>query len=145
MITDEGDAVQFLASTTTTAAFQNRPVQNPQVAEIIEYALKAETQTTAKNGAYSGMFEPLTISTVYDHYITLNIGMLQVLFLSGATGYPIEQHVDSAFPNRIPEMQFHPCSCSPVDATPALHVMWVQMTDASPTLNHIIPLMPQSK
>lgn len=72
-------------------------------------------------------------------------GMLQVLFLAGATGYPIEQHADSAFPNRIPEMQFYPCGCTPVNATSVLHVMWVKMIDESPTLNHIIPLMPQSK
>lgn len=55
MITDEGDAVQFLASVTTATAFQDRPVQNPRVEDIIEYTLKAEAQTTAKNGAYSGM------------------------------------------------------------------------------------------
>ena len=71
-------------------------------------------------------------------------GILQVLFLAGATGYCIQQHVDSAFPNMIPEMQFYPCGCTLVNATSALHVMWVQMIDESPTLNHIIPLMPQS-
>ena len=78
--------------------------------------------------------------------MTINpTGILQVLFLVGATGYCIQQHVDSAFPNMIPEMQFYPGGCTLVNATSALHVMWVQMIDESPTLNHIIPLMPQSK
>lgn len=54
MITDEGDAVQFLASVTTVSAFENRPLQNPSVTNLIEHALKSEIQTTAKNGAYSG-------------------------------------------------------------------------------------------
>ena len=46
--------MQFLASATTATAVDNRPVQNPSVEDLLEYTLKAEVQTTAKNGAYSG-------------------------------------------------------------------------------------------
>ena len=46
--------MQFLTSATTSTAFENRPVQNPRVEDLIEYTLKAEVQATAKNGAYSG-------------------------------------------------------------------------------------------
>ena len=59
MITDEGDAVQFQARATTAAAFQNRPVQNLRVEDLIEHTLKAEVQTTAKNRAYSGTAESI--------------------------------------------------------------------------------------
>lgn len=68
MITDEGDAVQFLASVTTASAFENRPLQNPSVEHLIEYALKSEIQTTAKNGAYSGIIGPLLITLTLGYY-----------------------------------------------------------------------------
>ena len=64
VITDEGDAVQFLASATTATAFQNRPVQNPSVEDLIEYTLQVETQATAKNGAYSGTTDSLAVRTI---------------------------------------------------------------------------------
>ena len=46
--------MQFLANATTSTAFENRPVQNPRVEDLIKYTLKAEVQATGKNGAYSG-------------------------------------------------------------------------------------------
>ena len=54
LITDEGDAVQFLASARTATAVDKRPVQNPSVEDLLEYTLKTEVQTTAKNGVYYG-------------------------------------------------------------------------------------------
>ena len=61
MITDEGDAVQFRARATTAAAFQNRPVQNLRVEDLIEYTLKAEIQTTAKIEHTLVQLNPLVI------------------------------------------------------------------------------------
>jgi len=83
-----------------------------------------------------------SVQLLTQNMILYPIGMLQVLFPAGATGYPIEQHVDSAFLNILPKMQFYPCGCTPVNATSALvdH-------DESPMLNHKVNTHaePQSK
>ena len=76
MITDEGDAVQFLASTTTVTAFHNRPVQNPRVEGLIEYTLKAEIQTTAKDGAYYGTAESIGSKKQYCKIASYNSSKL---------------------------------------------------------------------
>ena len=63
-------------------------------------------------------------------------GLLQVQFLAGATGIPIQQHCEENLEEY--KLQLFPC-CNQRSPTP-IHIMWVRM-DAESELNHIVPVV----
>lgn len=52
VVTEVGEAQQLLCSSDTL--YEQRPVNEPTVAEILEFMLQKEIQATADMGSYSG-------------------------------------------------------------------------------------------
>ena len=69
------------------------------------------------------------------------VGFLQLLFVAGATGHPIQQHCDLSGYHDLYKTLVPPCSCSESYGS-VLHIMWI---NTSQTLggcpNHIVPLI----
>ena len=75
-------------------------------------------------------------------------GLLQILFLAGATQHPIQQHCVQS--HEVYNLQLPPCAyCESYKEL--LHIMWIVFDDTDSLLacgtqpNHIIPLLPTSK
>ena len=74
-------------------------------------------------------------------------GLLQILFLAGATQHPIQQHCAQS--HEVYELQLPPCACCE-SFRELLHIMWVRFDDdtlhtCGTQPNHIIPLLPTNK
>ena len=77
-------------------------------------------------------------------------GLLQILFLAGATQHPIQQHCVQS--HEVYNLQLPPCACCE-SYRELLHIMWIVFDDTeSDSLftcgtqpNHIIPLLPANK
>lgn len=55
VVTEVGEAQQLLCSMISSdALYEQRPVNEPTVAEILEFMLQKEIQATADMGSYSG-------------------------------------------------------------------------------------------
>lgn len=74
--------------------------------------------------------------------LILNTGLLQILFLAGVTEFAIEQHCE--VPRDGYDTTLYPCGCTD-SIKGILHIMWVKSDPMSSTLNHIIPLLTNSK
>ena len=72
---------------------------------------------------------------------SISIGILQVLFLSGAIGAPI-QHCEIKHDGY--DILLFPCKCLGIGWKPTVHIMWMRAHAKSASLNHIIPLVPNS-
>ena len=79
---------------------------------------------------------------VYKYNIII-IGPLQVAFLSGATGYCIQQYCEIKYASGYAyDLLVTPC-CS-IDYM-MINIMWVRFTLTSLCVNHIIPLVYESR
>ena len=77
-------------------------------------------------------------------YTKLLTGLLQILFLAGATQHPIQQHCAQS--HEVYNLQLPPCACCE-SYRELLHIMWVGSFDDTLVAcgtqpNHIIPLLP---
>ena len=65
VITEVGEAQQFLCSMISSdTVYEQRPVNEPTVTEILEFMLQKEIQATADMGAYSGITVSTTVMDV---------------------------------------------------------------------------------
>ena len=94
----------------------------------------------------------VVVSTCAHYYSTHTCyppypGLLQILFLAGATHHPIQQHCFQT--HEVYNLQLPPCACCE-SYRELLHIMWVRFDDdnlyaCGTQPNHIIPLLPTSK
>lgn len=65
-------------------------------------------------------------------------GLLQILFLSGATNYALKQECEVQRDGY--NTTLHPCGCNDQSVRGTVHIMWVKCNGPNSPLNHIIPL-----
>lgn len=109
--------------------------------DILQYTLRAESMATAKIGCYSGT-ECQCIMPLFTTDCAFPKGLLQILFLAGATKFAVKQHIE--LPQDEYDTTVFPCGCTE-DVKGIVHIMWVKADPYSSTSNHIIPLLTKSK
>lgn len=115
-------AVQFLFTVVgSDEDVDRRPKSNPSLTEVHSYTLHTLIRDSARIGR--------------------DAGFLQLLFLAGATGHPIQQHSNLSDHHDLYKTLVPPCSCAEKYKS-VVHIMWTnssQTPGGSP--NHIIPLV----
>ena len=138
-------AQQFLSTVANSSqVVYQRPINDPTTESVLLYTLREEIRATAKTGLDSGFDHNITIKVQLINVIVHISGLLQILFLAGATGYFIQQHCEE--PHELYQLQLSPCACCE-SYRGVMHIMLVQMSyeKSIPTVfNHIIPLAPIS-
>ncbi len=82
---DVDTAIQFLATVVTGR--NDVPKDNPSAAELHAYTIKVSLRDTAKRFRYI-----IIIIPPENEYKINGAGFLQLLFLAGAIGHPIQQN-----------------------------------------------------
>ena len=105
--------------------------------QLLDYIMKEEIKATSKCGAYAGLF-PLEVYNASLPLFNLFIGLLQVQFLAGATGFSIQQYTE--LPWNGFDSLLTPCCGEPLGV---IHLVWVKKTKGGP-MNHVIPIPPST-
>ena len=130
-----------MPTTSTDLEYANHPHEGT-TEDILKYTLVAEIMATAKIGCYSGTeFQHMYHFVYFKLVYILHKGILQMLFVAGATKFAIRQHTELRRDGY--DTTIFPCGCT--DVKGMLDVMWVTTDPQSSTLNHIIPLLTKSK
>lgn len=132
-------AVQFLS--TVAGSYEDVegcPKDSPSTTQMRTYTLCTLIRDSARVGRDAGN---LCIKVSWNGIIIAFVGFLQLLFLAGATGHPIQQHCNLSGYHDLYKTLIPPCSCAESYRS-VVHIMWTNLSQTTGgSLNHIIPLI----